>query len=252
MVMVYVPAGQFEMGSTDGEIDAALQICTEYRESCDRAVFADEQPAHNVELDAFWIDQTEVTNNHYRRCVEAEVCEEPTCWDNDSYNAEKQPAVCVTWQQAQTFCEWAGGRLPTEAEWEYTAAGPENLAFPWGNEFDGSRMNHCDINCAFYWLEEEINDGYALTAPVGNFPRGASWVGALDMSGNVWEWVGDWYGEYASQDQSNPTGPTSGERRVLRGGSWDIDAAYLRSAVRNWGRPESSSKVTGFRCVIAR
>lgn len=249
MVMVYVPAGTFEMGSSDADIDAALELCREDRETCQRETFADEQPAHTVSLDDFWIDQTEVSNRQYRQCVEAEACEEPGCGEADEFNADEQPVVCVTWHQADAYCAWAGGRLPTEAEWEYTARGPEGHRYPWGDAFDGTRLNYCDVNCPFQWADQEVDDGYTYTAPVGTFPDGASWCGALDMAGNVWEWVADWHGQYPDEPQENPTGP-SGIRRVVRGGAWDLDRAFVRSALRNWGLPDSVSNVSGFRCVF--
>jgi formylglycine-generating enzyme required for sulfatase activity len=231
MVMVYVPAGEFEMGSTELGVD--------------------EEPVHTVALDAFWIDQMEVTNAQYRQCMEARACEEPGCWDEEDLRAPEQPVVCVTWYQAQAYCEWAGGWLPTEAEWEYAARGPEGWRYPWGDEFDGTRLNYCDANCDRDYADKEFDDGYAYTASVGSFPAGASWCGALDLAGNVFELVADWYdGNYYSRSPSrNPTGPSSGERRVSRGGSWHHVRDLARSENRNMGNPGASHDSVGFRCV---
>ena len=154
MVMVYVPAGEFEMGSDDGEVDYALQLCNEYFGDCEREWFEDEQPVHTVALDGFWIDQTEVTNGQYRRCVKSGACDSPaesSSSTHDSYYGnsayDDYPVIYVSWHQAAAHCVWAGARLPTEAEWEYAARGPQGRVFPWGNEFDGMRLNYCDANC---------------------------------------------------------------------------------------------------------
>jgi len=235
MVMVYVPAGEFEMGSTAGN--------------------SDEQPVHTVALDAFWIDRIEVTNAQYQRCVTAGACDPPVesgSSTRDSYYGDSDyddyPVIQVSWHQARTYCAWAGGRLPTEAEWEYAARGPEGWVFPWGNEFDGTRLNYCDVNCTLDWADETVDDGYADTTPVGNYPGGASWCGALDMAGNVWEWVADLYGDYPSGRQVNPTGPSSGEYRGLRGGSLNNDTNSVRCSNRRRNAPTYRFSIVGFRC----
>ena len=146
--------------------------------------------------------------------------------------------VGVTWYNAVAYCEWADadGRLPTEAEWEYAARGEQGNKYPWGNE-DPT----CDL------AQYEACSGN--TVPVGSFPDGASWCDALDMAGNVWEWVGDWYGGYSSDPQVNPTGAKTGQYRVLRGGSWRNRAAVLRGANRLWHLPGSGVNYIGFRCA---
>lgn len=249
MEMVYVPAGEFEMGSDDDEVDDALATCSEVYGECQRDQFEDEQPAHTVALDGFWIDRTEVTNAQYRLCVEAGSCDEPLLWDLEDFNVPDQPVVFVDWHQANAYCEWAGGRLPIEAEWEYAARGPEGLVFPWGDAFDGTRLNYCDANCEFVWTDGTFDDGYTHVAPVGSFPAGASWCGALDMAGNVLEWVMDWYAGYSSGRQVSPTGPSSGESRVLRGGSWNWCRAFARCASRHGLPPDSSNDIIGIRCA---
>ena len=227
MVEVYVPAGSFDMGSDSGE--------------------SDERPVHRVTLSAFWIDQTEVTNRMYALCVQAGECTSPM--DESSYtrtdyyrNAayDDYPVIYVTWFDANTYCAWAGGSLPSEAQWEYAARGSDGRTYPWGNDspncglanyYDGSR--YC------------VGD----TAEVGSYPTGASPFGALDMAGNVWEWVADRYGPYSADSQTNPQGPASGDYRVLRGGSWYVSDDSVRSANRYGYDPSVAYNSLGFRCA---
>jgi formylglycine-generating enzyme required for sulfatase activity len=259
MVMVYVPAGEFEMGSTDQEVDYALALCHEYYYGdCRQNQFEEEQPVHTVALDAFWIDRTEVTNAQYAQCVAARACEPP--WKSSSYTRDSYydnpayddyPVIYVDRQRAEAYCAWAGGRLPTEAEWEYAARGPEGYIFPWGDELDGTRLNYCDADCEFKHADRSFDDGYADTAPVGSYRDGASWVGALDLAGNVWEWVADWYGEYLSEPQENPIGPSTGEFRMVRGGSWGCIWYTVRAASRSIVPPDYPYYDVGFRCAAA-
>ncbi|MGD9100655.1 MAG: SUMF1/EgtB/PvdO family nonheme iron enzyme [Anaerolineae bacterium] len=238
MVMVYVPGGEFEMGSAEGA-DA-------------------EQPVHRVTLDGFWIDQTEVTNAQYELCVETGPCQAPTTcdWGQPTYtDASKasHPVVCVHQADAQTYCEWAGARLPTEAEWEYAARGPQGYTYPWGDTPDGARLNFCDANCALDWRDANYDDGYEMTAPVGSFADGASWCGALDMAGNVGEWVADWYAAdyYDRSPAHNPQGPDSGEESVHRGSSWTSFWSIARSAFRGSGSlPDARNSDVGLRCTV--
>jgi len=238
MVMVYVPAGEFLMGSSDAD-DQAQDT---------------EKPQHTVYLDAFWIDRTEVTNAQYRKCVEAGACREPGCWNDERYSAPDQPVVCVSWDGAQDYAAWTGGRLPTEAEWEKAARGTDGRIYPWGNEFDGSRLNYCDRNCEQDGKDTSADDGYAVTAPVGSYPTGASPYGALDMAGNVWEWVADWYDGryYARSPARNPQGPDSGDGRVGRGGAFYEGIWLTRCARRLWVNPNFWDWTIGFRVVAAR
>ena len=256
MVMVYVPPGEFEMGSDDDAVDYAQELCNEEYGDCTAGWFKDEQPAHTVSLDGFWMDRTEVSNAQYRLCVEAGACEAPgeaSSRTRDVYYGDSAyddyPVIYVGWHQAAAYCEWAGGRLPTEAEWEYAARGPEGRAFPWGETFDGARLNYCDVNCELDWKDAEVDDGYADTAPVGSYPAGASWCGAQDLAGNVWEWVADWYEEYSSERQVNPTGPSSGRLRGQRGGSWNNESVDTRGAYRSRNSPDGQSYNAGFRCA---
>jgi formylglycine-generating enzyme required for sulfatase activity len=251
-VMVYVPAGEFKMGSDDKEVDWALQQCWAYGTNCSRRYFSVEQPEHVVGLDGFWIDKTEVTYRQYRQCQEAGACGKLGCQGESEAGSSEQPAVCVTWSQAAAYCKWVAGRLPTEAEWEYAARGTESRRYPWGDEFDGTRLNYCDANCALDKRDKPFDDGYARSAPVGSYPKGASWVGALDMAGNVWELVADWNGEYSPERQSNPTGPLSGDRRVVRGGSWNASPDHVRGALRNHVGADEFVNQVGFRCAVSR
>jgi len=227
---VFVPAGSFLMGSEAGE--------------------SDEQPAHEVTLDAFWSDRTEVTNAQFAACVAGGACQPPentSSYTRDQYYGNDEfadyPVIYVSWNDAGDFCAWAGGRLPTEAEWEYAARGPTGRVYPRGNKVNGERLNFCDVNCPFEWADKGVDDGHADTAPVGSYPDGASWVGALDMAGNVWEWVNDWYDSdyYGKLADESPSGPVSGEYRVLRGGAWDGLDNDARSSDRYYNRPAAAT-----------
>jgi formylglycine-generating enzyme required for sulfatase activity len=251
MPMVFVPTGEFQMGSDEGEVDYALELCKQYDTNCRRNYFSVEQPPHTVVLDAFWIDKTEVTNSQYAACQAAGACDELDCQVEAQEKSSERPVVCVIWDQAAAYCAWAGARLPTEAEWEYAARGAEGRRYPWGDEFDGTLLNYCDANCTLRKRDEAFDDGYARTAPVGSYPAGASWVGALDMAGNVWELVADWNAPYSPERQVNPAGPDSGQRRVARGGSWHTSPDHARSALRTHVGPDQSVDHAGFRCVQA-
>jgi formylglycine-generating enzyme required for sulfatase activity len=241
MVLVFVPAGEFKMGSAKADDPQAMD---------------EEIPQHIVYLDAYWIDQTEVTNAQYAACVASGTCTKPsdsTSLSRSSYYDNQQyanyPAIFVTWIQAAAYCNWVGRRLPTEAMWEKAARGPDGLIFPWGNTFDGTRANYCDINCINGWKDSGFDDGYLDTSPVGDYPAGVSIYGALDMSGNVYEWVADWFEPYRRINQLNPTGPTTGTEHIIRGGSWGDDSARIRAAVRSHMNVPGSSNFIGFRCA---
>ncbi len=264
MLMVYVPAGEFQMGIGFEGISYAHRLCREaaadpLTANCYASAYVDELPAHSVTLDAFWIDQTEVTNQQYQRCVEVGACSPPEdessytrphYYDDDAY--ADYPVIWITQAQASAYCHWAGGRLPTEAEWEYAARGPEGNMFPWGNDFDGKLLNYCDINCPLGPNDPSIDDGYIETAPVGSYPDGASWCGALDMAGNVREWVSDWYGQYTLDPQVNPTGPAEGHAYIPRGGCWLDTPDNARSTNRGSNAPDYTRHKVGFRCAVDR
>jgi len=214
-----VPAGSFMMGSEDGK--------------------APEKPAHRVQLDGFWLGKYEVTNAQYRAFCEATGRELPP----DIDDGDDHPVICVGWGDATAYCEHYGLSLPTEAQWEYAAAGPESRTYPWGSDWDPQRL------C---WFENRGPGGQSFL--VGSFPAGASWCGALDMAGNVWEWCADWYGAdyYAKAPEQNPPGPSESEygARVLRGGSWgDLSGYCFRCAHRRNHNPGYRYGHVGFRCA---
>lgn len=230
----------------------------------------DEKPVHKVYLDRYYIDQTEVTNAMYAAFLNDQGNQEQggVFWLNATgENAlvmengarwvpvsgfDDHPVVEVSWYGAHAYCVWRGARLPTEAEWEKSARGAEGSLYPWGEEFNGLKANFCDTNCTQDWANHAYNDNYARTAPVGSFLDGASPYGILDMAGNAWEWVEDWYSsDYYSQSPGrNPLGPEAGAYRILRGGSWSDSDFDLSAANRNgWGLPEFSSNNVGFRCA---
>ena len=262
MALVYVPAGEFQMGSDREGICYARKLCQQYGgkgaiATCGTAAFANEQPAHTVELSAFWIDRTEVTNGQYRRCVEAGACSPPDqtgSYTREAYFGEPgfddYPVIWVTWQQATDYCSWAGSRLPTEAEWEYAARGPQSWIFPWGNDLNLSRLNYCDASCATGVTDQLFDDGYPETAPVGSFPTGVSWCGALDMAGNVREWIGDWFAYYGKDRQVNPSGPASGQSRIPKGGCWLDTPDDTRCANRGENAPDYARHKVSFRCAV--
>ncbi|MBM4429310.1 MAG: hypothetical protein FJ026_03055 [Chloroflexi bacterium] len=260
MEMVYVPAGEFQMGSSEQEVAAALELvqqysCQQYQlppRECDPELFLAEMPAHQVTLDGFWLDRTEVTNEQFRKCVEAGLCNKPVSFVSVGFNDPDQPVLYVAWSDAETYCRWAGARLPTEAEWEYAARGLEGRRFPWGDTFDPALLNYCDVTCEARWADQSGDDGSPFTAPVGTYAGGASWCGALDMAGNVWEWVADWYGQYPSGPQVNPEGPAAGEWHVARGGSWYDTRATVRGMARLIAPPPFTTKIDlGFRCACS-
>ncbi len=139
---------------------------------CNRWYFEREGPQHPVSLDDYWLDQTEVSNDQYRLCVDAGICAKPTTCNKgeltfDDPQKNDHPVVCVDWDNAQTYCQWAGGRLPSEAEWEYAFRGPNGVIFPWGDVFDGSKLNYCDANCSQAYADDRFDDGYSLTPADG-------------------------------------------------------------------------------------
>ena len=213
--MVLIPAGSFDMGSGES---------------------SDEQPVHTVYVDAFYMDEYEVTNAQYRKFMSATGHREPRYWDDSDYNQPNQPVVGVDWNDAVAYARWAGRRLPTEAEWEYAARGGlSGRKYPWGDPISTSQANY--------------GSNVGKPVPVGSYS--ANGYGLYDMAGNVYEWCSDWYDEdyYSSSPSRNPQGPSSGSYRVLRGGSWFNLPYHLRVAYRNNYIPASAYDTYGFRCV---
>jgi formylglycine-generating enzyme required for sulfatase activity len=223
MTMIYIPAGEFLMGNDHGPTRST--------------------PEHTVYLDAYWIDQTEVTNEMYALCVEAGVCWQPVqskvinpYYDNPRY--VNYPVVYINWQEAVQYCTWANRRLPTEAEWEKAARGTDGRKYPWGDEKPNSKL-----------LNYQDNIGAPL--PVDRYPSGASPYGVLNMAGNVREWVADWYDNKAYQEDYylNPLGLKIGTEKSLRGGHFSDSWQQVYTYNRFSHEPESAGLARGFRCV---
>lgn len=234
--MVYIPAGEFIMGSSEEDVQKFL-LQYIYR-TPER--FADEQPQHIVYLDAFYIDKYEVTNAQYREFIEATGRKPSIYLDVEPYNDPDQAVMGVSWEDANAYAMWRGKRLPTEAEWEKAARGTDGRYWPWGNEWDATKLNANDAGAV---------DGYVYTAPVGSYPQGVSPYGVHDMAGNVFEWVSDWYDKnyYKYSPKINPQGPISGQNHVARGGSWDVNNDFTRCASRFGISP--GSLLVGIRCA---
>lgn len=214
---VWVPAGKFEMGSAYDD--------------------RNENPVHLVQLTrGFWMRKHPVTKEAYARfCADAARPMPSPCKEQEG----RRPVVLISWDEAQDYCTRFGVALPTEAEWEYAARGPYAPKYPWGQRWEPQRCCNRD------------NQGdTGTTFPVGSFPAGASWCGALDMAGNVWEWCSDWYDWYGHGEYVDPVGPKRGENRVLRGGSYKCTAETCRTTTRNYDAPATVDSAYGFRCVI--
>ncbi len=256
--MVKIPGGKFFMGNDDG-----LPM---------------ERPSHNVALSPYCIDLTEVTTEDYKACSDNGECKragvvndwdgisdgdhknfDPLCNVREPQSRAKHPINCVDWEMATIYCRARGKRLPTEAEWEFAARGPDGRKYPWGDEEPGPTLiNACGKECVDWSHKHGIDakamfgadDGWATTSPVGSFPRGASRYGLQDIVGNVWEWVGDFYAPYGKDDSSDPSGPEQGEERVIRGGAWNGSyAAWVRPTFRYKDVPGKRSYGIGFRCA---
>lgn len=222
MVQIFIPAGFFTMGSAVDDPQAD----------------EDEKPSHEVNLDAFWMDRTEVTNAMYLRCISSGACTPPArsiFYSKPEY--ANHPVIGISWVQAQEYCQWAERRLPTEAEWEKAARGTDGRIYPWGNmrpTIELANFNH------------HVNE----TVQVGMFENGASPYGVLDMAGNAWEWVADGYQSdfYSHSPEENPISDSPVNRRVLRGGNWDSNQDGIRVTNRFWAFP-GRNDIDGFRCA---
>ncbi|MDB4942971.1 MAG: Serine/threonine kinase [Labilithrix sp.] len=258
--MILVKNGKFFMGSDD------------------KADEANERPAHQVTLASFCIDRTEVTVAQYKACSDKGECKraprdndwpgitarerkiyDPLCNARDPEGKATYPINCIDWELSGAYCAAQGGRLPTEAEWEFATRGSDGRRFPWGDDRPtGGHLNACGKECVAWGKKnnEEVtamyaaDDGFATTAPVGSFPAGSSPFGLVDVVGNVWEWASDWYAPYTDAAQTNPIGAATGTERVLRGGAWNGgDVAWVRPTYRFKTPPGLRSHGIGFRCA---
>jgi formylglycine-generating enzyme required for sulfatase activity len=282
MVMVYVPAGEFRMGTGGLEwIRRPGSPRDQERVGLGAYGFEDERPQHRVHLDGFWIDRTEVTVAMFHTFVqdtEYETTAERQGWGKpwtagpmelewpkvagadwqhprgpEWLAEDDHPVAQVSWEDAAAYCEWVGGSLPTEAQWAKACRGTDGRMWPWGNSYEADRASSCEAQCPIErWKDDRFDDGFAFTAPVGSFPDGASPYGALDMSGNLWEWVADWYGEdyYGQSPYENPTGPDWGTVRAMRGGSWYDTGVWKTCTVRHQNPATDLYDDVGFRCAM--
>jgi formylglycine-generating enzyme required for sulfatase activity len=265
--MVLIPAGQFQMGTDPSEIPALVEWAKQFYPDFKPEWLERETPRHTVFLDDFYIDRYAVTNEKYEAFMNATGHDPPRYWDDERFNAPKQPVVSVTWYDAMTYCQWAGKRLPTEAEWEKAARGGlVGQRFPWGDDDpDGSQCNFADKHTDFEWSVKTVDDGYQYTAPVGQYPPNG--YGLYDMAGNVWEWCLDEYQEnFYKAPEAGGDNPYAGGAleetvrnftnlgvgRVLRGGSWYDGPNFLRVARRSGLVPDLWDLLIGFRLVSPR
>lgn len=234
--MLLIPEGSFPMGVPHGDRDGGR----------------DEYPRHDVFVSNFYIDKFELTNGRYLEFVKAthhRIPQNPknatrNLWQGDTI-AESlidRPVINVDWADAQAYCQWAGKRLPTEAEWEKAAKGTADRRFPWGNVEPTNK--HLNFNQQ--WIGEKT------LMPVGSYELGKSPFGVYDMAGNVWEWVNDWYDAkyYEKSPAKNPTGPETGTKRVLRGSGWQNETPTVRIFTRVDSDPTIRNESTGFRCAM--
>ena len=267
--MLPIPGGPFFMGSDDS----------------DPTFPARNQPAHKVKLAPYCIDRFEVKTADYLALSNSSTIKRSSgknnfdgfagfkdadratydalCTSHDPQKLADYPINCVDWNMAQSFCNAKGKRLPTEAEWEFAARGPDQRKYPWGDDPPGpGLLNACGAECVAWGKEHKVSetamyttdDGFPNSAPVGSFPKGKSRYGVEDVVGNVWEWTADWFAAYgadsASTTQENPTGPSTGQRRVIRGGAWNgADPSWVKPTLRYHDDPTHSSYGVGFRCA---
>lgn len=259
--MVLIPAGSFLMGTTKAEVDAQFQD-TGLPEDWKKHTL-DEEPRHRRTVAAFYLYKYEVTNDQYKKFCDATGHRTPPHWKGKNYPADKgqHPVVEVSWDDAQSYCRWAGTRLPTEAEWEYAARGAEPAAgqasrvFPWGNTWDRSLANSASLHAGKeirsaadwkQWYEGDQKSRFPLTSRGGAFPKSVSPFGIADMAGNAWEWCAEIQAPYPAQ---KPEDAADKKLRARRGGSWANVAMHIRSADRQPAAQDDLNLYTGFRCA---
>ena len=225
---VTIPAGEFLMGSSDKDIEYAKTLCS----GCD---FSKEQPQHWIDLPEFQIGKYEVTNRQYAQCVKAGICGGKS---DTGEGKDLHPVVNVTWHDAVTYCEWVGGRLPSEAEWEKAARGTDGRPYPWGEGIECERANYTS---GYYCVGD--------TKPVDSYESGKSPYGLYNMGGNVMEWVSSLYIPYPYDAGDGREDMSSTDTRVLRGGAWNYVSYIVRSSSRDWSNPSFTNGSFGFRCA---
>ena len=265
---VSIPDGTFTMGTSPVEVTAAVNECTRDGGTCEASYAFDSYPAHEVMVDSFLMEITEVTFDQYVAflnvrgpdthingcagfpCIQTqnESTDAPIIFDGTNYSIgtglRPHPVYGVTYYGALTYCEAVGRRLPIEAEWERAARADDDRVFPWGNRWDNALAK-----------TNRPLDTAPGSFPVGSYPNGASFYGVYDMAGNVAEWVSDWYSERYYEEQAglgvslNPKGPVAGQQKVLRGGSWNSVPFFSRSVHRQSEDPKAFQRWVGFRCV---
>lgn len=272
MTLIYIPAGEFTMGYTEKEITHVASSNYQFIN-------------HKVMLDGYWMDMTEVTNDMFAKFinetqyvtdaekrgngyvalptvywqrVDGASWKHPRGPDSNQGGFENHPVVQVSWNDAKGYCDWAGRRLPTDAEWEKAARGTDLRLYPWGNnEPNGELANLPDLKFKEYikidFIKPNYDDGYIFTSPVGSYPNGKSPYGILDMSGNVWEWVSDFASEdYVKHPEiNNPKGPAFSEAHIIRGASWDVEYGAT-SVHREMDWTNESSASLGIRCAYSK
>jgi formylglycine-generating enzyme len=232
--MGFIPAGKSQMGSKK----SMLELRPHDLFNTDRHTLGPENPAHEVYLDAFYIDIYEVTNEKYKMYVEATGTKEPRGWKKPDFSGDRQPVVGVSWPEAVAYCKWSGKRLPTEAEWEKSGRGKRPVNYPWGDSPpDSEKLN--------------FNEEKMKSTPVGSYEKGKSDYGIYDLSGNVSEWVHDWHFPeyYLFSPKKNPQGPEKGQYKIIRGGNWRNGIADVNLTYRNATAPNVRNDTVGFRCV---
>lgn len=252
--VVWIDGGWFEMGSHEDDVRFALELCLSSSldptgQDCAPDLFDDETPAHRVYVSPYGIDRTEVTQASFRQCVLAGRCSPPRGAPNVRIGLDTHPVTRIAYREAERYCAFVGGRLPTEAEWEHAAGGDTDRRFPWGRRYNDRLANHG--RGSMLRPQPDAVDGHRYAAPVGSYPDGASPFGVLDLAGNVWEWTADLYAAdlYRIGQRVDPRGALEGGERIVRGGSWRFPPYTLRITNRARLAEDDAWPDVGFRCA---